>query len=69
MAFVAWIALAAACLSFARSACENQLTQQFILYDGSSTLYSKDHAQQDFPSTKGPYKMIMGGDQGAPLTT
>jgi hypothetical protein len=69
MALLARIVLAATCLSLARSACENLLAQDFAFHGGSFKSYSKDHAQQDFPSTKGPYKMVMGGEQGTPLTT
>jgi hypothetical protein len=60
MALLARIVLAATCLS---------LAQDFAFHGGSFKSYSKDHAQQDFPSTKGPYKMVMGGEQGTPLTT
>jgi hypothetical protein len=41
--------------------------QAFNVYD-KEALYSKVNVQRDWPNTQGPYKMIVGGDDGPPLT-
>lgn len=69
MAALAWIVLVFSILGLAQSACENLLAQDFGFYTDGSTKYSKSHAEKDFPSTKGPYKMVEDGDQGSGLTT
>lgn len=49
------------------SQCKSLLAQGFGPRR-SRARYSKAMALQDFPNTKRPYKMIVGGDQGTPLT-
>eukprot|EP00892_Ulva_mutabilis_P009445 jgi/Ulvmu1/6873/UM031_0078.1 len=50
------------------SGCTNLLDQSFTPRRKQAQ-YSKAMAQQDFPNTQRPYKMIVGGDQGSPRTT
>lgn len=47
--------------------CPNLLRQGFTARK-RPVKYSKAMAQQDFPNTRRPFKMIAGGDQGSPLT-
>jgi hypothetical protein len=63
-----WALLALSWCLAAEAGCTNLLTQGFEPY-GKAEQYSKSLVQQDFPSTKGPFKMIEGGDQGSPTCT
>ena len=51
----------------ASAKCSLAFEQAFRPYEDEQT-YSVDDAVRDFPATKGPYKMISGGDQGEPTT-
>jgi hypothetical protein len=47
--------------------CPSAFGQAFNPYQNQK-IYSKDDVMRDFTTTKGPYKMIDGGDEGNPFT-
>jgi hypothetical protein len=51
----------------AQSKCETAFIQGFNPYN-EKRQYSKDDIARDFPTTKGPFKMVESGDQGSPTT-
>lgn len=55
------------CAPGASADCPASFAQAFNHYSSDQT-YSKDAIMRDFPSTRQPYKMVDGGDQGVPLT-
>lgn len=65
---VAATALAALALAApAEAKCKAAFLQGFTPYT-KARQYSVEDVARDFPTTKGPFKMVDGGDQGSPST-